>query len=154
MNRSVFGLLALGALIGPCDTGPTGIVDGMVVGTWGGDNAGLIADDSSAHIHIACTFGNVAQGIEPSAGGQFDVPGDYMLRAYPVAVGPAMPARFHGTVSGKSLTLSVTVRDTIADTTVTLGPVRLFLGREPEMGPCPICRTPGERMASRVLTGS
>jgi len=153
MNRSVLGLLAAALFTGPCDE-PSGLTNGLVVGTWGGDNAGLIADDSSAHIHIACTFGDIAQGIEPGTGGQFDVPGSYMLHAFPVAVGPSMPARFYGTVIGKNLTLNVTVQDTIADTTVTLGPVRLFLGREPEMGPCPICRTPGERMASRLLTGS
>jgi len=154
MNRSVFGLLALGALIGPCDTGPTGIVDGTVVGTWGGENAGLIADDTSAHVHIACTFGNVMQGIEPDTDGRFDVAGSYVLRAYPVYVGPSLPARFQGTVAGKGLTLTVVVQDTVADTTVTLGPVRLQLGREPRMGPCPICRKPGERMASKLLTGS
>jgi len=153
MNRSVFGLLAAGALLGPCDTGPTGIVDGTVVGTWGGENAGLIADDTSAHVHIACTFGNVPQGIEPGTGGQFDVPGSYMLRAYPVAVGPSLPARFQGVVTGKNLTLSVIVQDTVADTTVTLGPVRLQLGREPQMQTCPICRTAGERMASKLLIG-
>jgi len=121
---------------------------------WGGENAGLIADDTSAHVHIACTFGNVAQGIEPGPGGRFDVPSTYVLRAYPVHVGPSLPARFQGTVLGKVLTLSVVVQDTVADTTVTLGPVQLQLGREPQMGPCPICRTPGARMASRVLTGS
>ena len=154
MNRSVFGLVFAGALLGPCDTGPAGIVDGMVVGTWGGENAGLIADDTSAHVHIACTFGNVPQGIEPGTGGEFDVPGSYMLRAYPVAVGPSLPARFQGVVTGKNLTLTVIVQDTVADTTVTLGPVRLYLGREPKMQMCPICRKPGERMASRLLTGS
>jgi len=144
MNRSVFGVLVAGALLGPCDVAEWGLTQTLVVGTWGGENAGLIADDTSAHVHIACTFGNVPQGIE-AHGGEFDVPGDYMLRAYPVAVGPSMPARFFGTVSGKSLTLNVTVRDTVADTTVTLGPVKLFLGREPQMGPCPICRTSGEQ---------
>ena len=154
MNRSVFGLVALGALLGPCDTGPAGIVDGTVRGTWGGENAGLIADDTSAHVHIACTFGSVSQGIEPGTGGRFDVPGEYVLRAYPVAVGPSLPARFQGVVTGKNLTLSVIVQDTVADTTVTLGPVRLYLGREPKMQMCPICRTPGERMASKLLTGS
>jgi hypothetical protein len=77
-----------------------------------------------------------------------------VLRAYPVYVGPSLPARFQGSVTGKMLTLSVVVQDTTADTTVTLGPVKLQLGREPQMGPCPICRTPGERMASRLLTGS
>ena len=157
MNRFVLGVLAAGLTLGtgPCE-GPTssGLTNGLVVGTWGGENAGLIGDDTSAHVHIACTFGNVMQGIEPGTDGRFDVPGSYVLRAYPVAVGPSLPARFQGTVTGKSLTLSVVVRDTVADTTVTLGPVRLFLGREPQMQMCPICRTPGERMASRLLTGS
>jgi hypothetical protein len=145
MNRSVLGLLVAGALLGPCDTGPSGIVDGVVQGTWGGENAGLIADDTSAHVHIACTFGNVPQGIEPGTGGRFDVPGEYVLRAYPVYVGPSLPARFQGTVTGRSLTLSVIVQDTVADTTITLGPVRLLFGREPRMQMCPICRTAGER---------
>ena len=156
MNRSVLALLAAGALLGtgPCELDPTGLTNGLVVGTWGGENAGLIADDTSAHVHIACTFGNVMQGIEPGPDGHFDVPGSYVLRAYPVYVGPSLPARFQGSVTGKLLTLSVVVQDTVADTTVTLGPVKLQLGREPRMGPCPICRTPGERMASKLLTGS
>jgi hypothetical protein len=126
---------------------------GIVVGTWGGENAGLIADDTSAHVHIACTFGNIRQGLDPLPGGVFDVPGEYVLRAYPVYVGPSLPARFQGSVSGRTLTLTVVVQDTTADTTVTLGPVQLWLGREPQMQVCPICRTPGERMASRLLTG-
>ncbi len=156
MNRSILGLLAAGALLGtgPCEGVPTGLMHGLVVGTWGGENAGLIADDTSAHLHIACTFGDVAQGIEPGPDGRFDVPGSYVLRAYPIYVGPSLPARFQGAVAGKMLTLSVVVQDTVADTTVTLGPVRVYLGRQPQMGPCPICRTPRERMASKVLTGS
>jgi len=156
MKRSMLGVLAAGLTLGtgPCDGPEWGLIRNTVVGTWGGENAGLIADDTSAHVHIACTFGNVAQAIEPGPGGRFDVPGAYVLRAYPVYVGPSLPARFQGTVLGKVLTLSVVVQDTVADTTVTLGPVQLQLGREPQMGPCPICRTPGARMASRVLTGS
>jgi hypothetical protein len=154
MNRSTFGLLAASALLGPCE-GPEVLPPphGIVVGTWGGENAGLIADDTSAHVHIACTFGNIRQGLDPLPGGVFDVPGEYVLRAYPVYVGPSLPARFQGSVSGRTLTLTVVVQDTTADTTVTLGPVQLLLGREPQMQVCPICRTPGERMASRLLTG-
>jgi len=41
-------------------------------------------------------------------------------------------------VVGSSLTLTVT----LTDTTVTLGPVLVFFGKEPRMGPCPICRRP------------
>jgi hypothetical protein len=137
------GALVAGGLIGPCELS-TGLKGGVVVGTWGGENAGLIADDTSAHVHIACTYGNVHQGIEPDGQGHFDVPGEYVLRAYPVAVGPSLPAAFQGTISGRVMTLSVTVTDTTADTTAHLGPVRLYLGREPRMQMCPICRRPGE----------
>ena len=65
--------MALAALAaGPCESaaGPEGQV---VMGTWGGDNAGLIADDTSAHVHIRCTFGNVHQAIKLDAAGRFDV---------------------------------------------------------------------------------
>jgi hypothetical protein len=143
MLKSIMAALVAGGLIGPCDLA-TALKDGVVVGTWGGENAALIADDTSAHVHIGCTYGNVHQGIEPDGQGHFDVPGDYMLRAYPVAVGPTLPARFEGTVRGSEMQLSVVVTDTTADTTAHLGPVKLYFGREPKMGPCPICRKPGE----------
>lgn len=152
MHKTVLGVLTLLVLRDCQSLTPQG--GELVVGTWGGENAGLIADDTIAHVHIACTFGNTKEGIEAGVGGRFDVAGEYVLRAYPVAVGPSLPARFQGVVSGKSLVLSVVVQDTTADTTVTLGPVRLYFGREPKMQMCPICRTPGEQMASKVLTGS
>jgi hypothetical protein len=143
--KVLLSVLLAGSVLAITCEAPTGLVNGLVKGTWGGENAGLIADDTSAHVHIACTYGNVHQAIEPGSGGRFDVAGDYVLRAYPVAVGPTLPARFSGTVRGKLMTLTVTVADTTADTTVTLGPVRLQLGREPQMQMCPICRKPGER---------
>jgi len=34
----------------------------------------------------------------------------------------------------------MTLTVTLTDTAVTLGPVQLTLGKEPRMGPCPICR--------------
>jgi hypothetical protein len=147
--------LAVGALVG-CEAAAPEPVDpalagqgrprGVITGTWGGENAGLIADDTSAHLHIGCTFGGVHQAIVLDPAGRFDVPGEYVLRAYPVYVGPSLPARFHGSVGpawragGRVLTLSVTVSDTTADTTAQLGPVRLIRGQEPKMQVCPICR--------------
>jgi len=142
MNKVVLAVLAL-ALLRDCEIFTPLPSDGTIKGTWGGDNAGLFADDSSAHVHIRCTFGNVHQAIVLDAAGRFDVPGAYVLRAYPVYVGPTLPARFQGSVSRKTMSLSVSVQDTTADTTAKLGPVLLFYGREPQMGPCPICRRPG-----------
>ncbi|MGH7614465.1 MAG: hypothetical protein ACREMW_10560 [Gemmatimonadales bacterium] len=139
MNRVILAGLAI-VLLRDCEVAGPGPSPGKISGTWGGDNAGLIADDTSAHVHIACTFGNVPQTIVLDRSGRFDVPGVYVLRAYPVYVGPTFPARFQGTVIGSTMTLRVTVRDTTADTTAQLGPVRLVRHREPKMQVCPICR--------------
>src|SRR2546422_5869022 len=86
MSRAVFAALTI-VLLRDCEVVGVRPRDKPVTGTWGGENAGLIADDTSAHVHIACTFGNVHQAIVLDAG-RFDVPGDYVLRAYPVYVGP------------------------------------------------------------------
>jgi len=111
----------------------------LAAGTWGGDNAGLIASDTSAHVHIGCTLGDVHQAIVIDPDGRFDVPGVYNVTAYPVHRGPDHPARFTGWSDGRVMSLSVT----LVDTAVTLGPVQLVLGQGPRMGPCPICRRPG-----------
>ncbi|MFP5356708.1 MAG: hypothetical protein ACLGIK_16475, partial [Gemmatimonadota bacterium] len=68
--------------------------------------------------------------------------GQYVLRAYPVLVGPPLPARFSGVVRGNLLTLSVAVDDTVEKKLVALGPITVVLGRDPKLGPCPICVTP------------
>jgi hypothetical protein len=143
MNRVIFAGLAI-VLLRDCDVAGPRPSPRKVIGTWGGDNAGLIADDTSAHVHSACTFGNVPQTIVLDPRGRFDVAGGYMLRAYPVYVGPTLPARYQGTVIGSVMTLRVTVSDTTADTTAQLGPVRLVRGREPRMQVCPICRRDGQ----------
>ena len=137
MNRVVLAGVAL-FLLRDCNTAGTGPAAGLVQGTWGGDNAGLIASDSSAHVHIACTVGDTKQSLVADAQGRFDVPGLYNITAYPVYRGPDHPARFTGTTDGHVMSLTVT----LTDTAVTLGPVQLVLGREPRMGPCPICRKP------------
>jgi hypothetical protein len=64
----------------------------------------------------------------------------YVLRAYPIHIGPDLPAQFSGQVRDNRLTLRVVVNDTVEKKTVNLGPVTVTLGREPQMGPCPICR--------------
>jgi hypothetical protein len=136
MNRVVFAGLAL-VLLRNCDLAGPRPSPGKVAGTWGGDNAGLIADDTSAHVHIGCTYGNLHQPIVADAMGHFDLPGEQDITAYPVERGILHPARFSGLVLGRSMTLTVT----LTDTAVTLGPVQLTLGQTPKLGPCPICLT-------------
>nr|MBA2292034.1 hypothetical protein [Gemmatimonadales bacterium] len=80
--------------------------------------------------------------------GRFRVEGTYLRRAYPVAVGPQLPAEFTGKIDGNSITYTVVVNDTVENEVVTLGPATVTLGKEPRDGPCPICRIPAMQDAN------
>lgn len=136
-------VLSLACLLG-CYSGPAAPI-GDILGTWGGENAGLIASDTTAHVHIGCTLGDTKGPIVPDATGNFEATGMYNVDAYPLDRGITHPARFIGQIAGRTMTLTVVLTDTARQ----LGPVTLVFGKEPRMGPCPICRTP-----KRILTGS
>ncbi len=109
-----------------------------VAGTWGGDNAGLIVSDTDVHVHIGCTLGDAVGPIRPDAEGRFVASGTYNVDAFPVDRGILHPAQFTGQITGLTMTLTVSLTDTAR----VLGPVSLIYGKEPKMGPCPICRVP------------
>ena len=134
-------VLAVAACNGGRATGGTS-ADTLAPGTWGGENAAAIVGDTIAHVHIGCTFGDFRPPAALDLAARFNVEGSYTLRAFPVAVGPTLPAVFTGIVNGNQLTISVAVDDTVEKKLVALGPVTVVLGREPRMGPCPICRRP------------
>jgi hypothetical protein len=132
------------AVLAGCDNPfpPGAIVRGM----FGGNNAGLMADDTSAHLHISCTYGDVHQPIVLDLNSRFDVPGEQNITAHPVDLGILHPARFTGSIDGRTMTLTVT----LTDTTVTLGPVVLTFNKQPNMGDaCPICF--GKRARARAV---
>jgi hypothetical protein len=131
----VLGFAVLTACDNPFPPGAT------VLGTFGGNNAGLMADDTSAHVHIGCTYGDVHEPIVLDLNSRFDVPGEQNITAYPVDRGILHPARFIGSIDGRTMVLTVT----LTDTAVTLGPVSLTFEKEPTMGPCPICFGKGAR---------
>ena len=136
-------LVATVATLSCASTSPVIPADSRIpLGTYGGDSGGMIVGDTAMHLHIGCTFGDVSGRVPVDASGRFDVAGSYTLRAYPIAVGPAVPARFTGTIDGDRVVVSATVDDTIAHQTVVRGPVTLRLGVEPKLAPCPICRRP------------
>ena len=149
-TRAIIGgalTLVAGAVfvVAACNGGrATAGTDTLARGTWGGENAGAIVGDTIAHVHIGCTFGDFRPPAALDLAARFNVEGSYTLRAFPVAVGPTLPAVFTGIVNGNQLTISVAVDDTVEKKLVALGPVTVVLGREPRMGPCPICRRPGE----------
>jgi hypothetical protein len=100
--KPAVALLAAAAVLGvsPCHSAPSGTPDGVVHGTFGGENAALLADDTSAHVHIGCTYGQVHQALVPDAFGYFDVPGEHNITAHPVDLGIMHPARFSGRMVG------------------------------------------------------
>jgi len=134
--RWIPGILSLGLALACYNATGGPITD--ITGTWGGENAGLIASDTIAHVHIGCTLGETKGPIVLDADGRFEVSGTYNVDAYPVDRGIVHPARFSGQIVGRSMILTVTLTDTAR----TLGPVTLTFGKEPKMGPCPICRSP------------
>jgi hypothetical protein len=113
----------------------------LAVGTWGGEKAAMIVSESATHFHINCTVGDVQGRIVLDQTRRFDVPGSYLLRAFPVAMGPTMPARFTGRLDGRNAIVTITVNDTVEHKTTVLGPVVVTYGRAPQLMPCPICRT-------------
>jgi hypothetical protein len=144
-HRSIFAVAIIATTTLACSTTATTRVpsDGLVpLGTWGGDSGGLIVGDTAMHLHVGCTYGDASGRIAVDRSGHFDVAGSYMLRAYPITIGPSVPARFSGQLDGETVTITATVDDTVTHTTVVRGPVTVTLGVNPRLGPCPICRRP------------
>ena len=140
MRRRVVLVLAL-FVAGACETSRMEL-DTVPVGTWGGEDAGLIVRTDGAHAHIGCTLGDVPGPIPLDSEGRFDVAGQWNVDAYPIDRGILHPARLSGRTDGRTLTLSVL----LTDTSQVLGPALLTFGREPRMQNCPICR---DRPAAR-----
>ena len=144
-HATLWGLLGSGLLAAACGENevlpPPGST--LELGTWGGDDAAVVVADSAIHVHVDCTFGDIAEEVRLDAEGRFTSDGSYVLRAYPVASGPPLPAHFSGRVVNRTLTLAIAVNDTVEDRVVALGPVTVVHGREPRLDTCPICEVPG-----------
>src|SRR2546421_4779208 len=65
MNKVILAGLTL-ILVRDCDIGGPRF-HGQIKGTWGGENAGLMAFDTTAHVHIGCTAGDTKQAIVTDA---------------------------------------------------------------------------------------
>ncbi|MEO7964540.1 MAG: hypothetical protein ABIT38_11620 [Gemmatimonadaceae bacterium] len=136
-----FPVIALVALA-QCNSATEAPATVLAGGTWGGSNAALIVGDTSVHLHIGCTKGDFTRPAVLDAGGHFDIAGSYVLRAYPIQLGPSLPARFTGTARGSQIVITVVVNDTVMHSVVTLGPATVTKGRKPKLGACPVCAKP------------
>jgi hypothetical protein len=141
MRRAIgFGFVAACVALSACPGNDPISPDGnLLLGTWGGENVSLMVEEDVAHVHVGCTNGDFPAPLAVDANGRVNVSGSYVVRAYPIQVGPSLPAQLAGVISGRQLTFTVAVNDTVENKLVVLGPVTVTLGREPRMGPCPIC---------------
>ena len=136
MTRGPRAAAVFALWVAACGTSGRPPLDRVPVGTWGGDDSGLIVSADGAHAHVGCTNGDVAGEIPLDGEGRFDVAGIYNVDAFPVDRGIRHPARLTGRTDGRTLTFTVRLTDT--GQTLTSG--ELVLGREPRMQNCPICR--------------
>jgi hypothetical protein len=126
------GLLLLGMLTGCLEAN----APALVVGDWGGQHLGLIANASGASLEYDCAAGKIAEPIRPDGAGRFSVLGEH----YPGHGGPIRideeqvkrPARYDGLVRGDVMTLSVT----LTDSNEVLGTFTLVYGRSPFVFKC------------------
>ena len=143
VRRSIAAATTVLVVAAACSSSRTSAppADGLLpLGNWGGEGAGLIVSDTAMHLHVGCTYGDASGRIVLNSNGQFDVAGSYTLHAFPVAVGPSVPARFTGRLDGSTVTVTATVNDTVEKKTVVMGPVIVVFGQDAKLGPCPICR--------------
>jgi hypothetical protein len=143
-------VVLMGTMLAGCSSGgfpPSG--SSLATGVWGGENAGVIVTDSVTHVHVGCTLGDIEGQVRLDRTGRFTVDGSYILRAFPVQLGPRLPAQFSGRVSGRILTMAIAVNDTTEGKIVSLGPISVRFGQEPRLGPCPICRKPSLTVRAR-----
>jgi hypothetical protein len=120
-----------------CRPAASPALDRVPVGTWGGEDAGLIVGEDAAHAHVRCTLGDIEGLILLDEEGRFDVAGTYNVNAFPIDRGILHPARFTGSTDGRTLTFTAR----LTDTGQAYASGRLVLGREPRMQTaCPICR--------------
>ena len=151
MTRVPRFLVAMSLLLVGCPKDNPMAPDGsLVIGTWGGENVAFIVESATTHVHVGCTNGDFPAPIAVDTRSRFNVAGSYVLRAYPVQVGPPLPAQLSGIVSGRHVTFTIAVNDTVEKKLVVLGPETVTLGEDPRMGPCPICIRPSRGMLPNV----
>lgn len=104
-------------------------------GRWGGDHVRLDVSEAGAAVEFDCAHGTVDQPMALDAEGRFDARGTY-VREHGGPVRPdetenSEPARYTGSVVGRSMSLTV-----VLDDGTRLGPFALTLGDEGRLLKC------------------
>ena len=105
-------------------------------GSWGGAHAQIEVKDEETRIELDCAHGVIPGVLAVGKNGAVDTLGalvQHGSRAETDA-GQGEPARFRGTLTGKTLTLTVTLVGPSQD----LGPFKLIRGRPGRLATCPV----------------
>ena len=123
------------ALLAGCGSAAGGEERAIPIGTWGGDHILLEVTADGATLELDCAHGAVEGAIRLDSEGRFDAGGIFVQeRGGPVREGgeDARPARYTGSVEGKTMTLTIAV----GDGGETLGPFELVHGRSARLTKC------------------
>jgi hypothetical protein len=95
---------------------PTEKIDRVATGVWGGEHIQMQVTESGARIEYDCAHGAIEQPLVLDGEGRFEATGIHVReRGGPVRIGDkpdSHPARYTGSVNGKTMTLTVTLTDT------------------------------------------
>jgi hypothetical protein len=96
------------------------------IGIWGGQNLSVRVTDISVTISGECFVGQIPQTLTTDAMGNFNIGGTIIPMIGPV--GQARPATYQGTITGKTMTFSIT--ETLPGSSSTIGPFTVTFGIE------------------------
>lgn len=133
--RVISGLLVVSFAAAGCDPARTS-PPSVIIGTWGGDHAGLVATPDSGTMEYDCAAGRITEPLRPGADGRFVATGTHTPgHGGPARIDevlPLRPARYTGRVDGDQLELTVVM----TDSNVVVGTFQLTRGRSPRVFKC------------------
>ena len=104
--------------------------------TWGGEHIRVVVREGGADVEYDCARGTMDAPLDPDDAGRFDVAGKHVREGPgPIRVGkarPSRPVRYTGKVSGRTMTLTVTLTDTAQE----VGTFTLTRGTEGRLRKC------------------
>jgi hypothetical protein len=105
-------------------------------GSWGGAHAQMEVKDEETRIELDCAHGVIPGGLAVGKNGAVDMLGALVRHGSRAETdaGEGEPARFRGTLAGKTLTLTVTLVGPSQD----LGTFKLVRGRPGRLATCPV----------------
>ena len=86
----------------------------VAAGVWGGPHMRMQVNDDGGTVEYDCAHGTLAQPLVLDAQGRFSVTGTHTREGGPIRVNAApagQPARYTGSVQGRTMTLTATLTD-------------------------------------------